>query len=1247
MVRVTMMRGAQSGGVVTYANSSKGEDSLRGIRSRVCNGKRTDLSKLVRAKMEKNERGLSRNEELKRIYAGHTRFATTSIASFDGTHPHQWSKGRTFKVHTSENLQAKETTKFVENYICHNGDLDFFNIGGKTYDLGAVQMWLERTLHVPMPATVDSAAIAGLIDLHRVAGVWALSVRYGFVLGVQRQELLKSYPSMEEYERTAAIFSKCMMESSVYVMDSGRHKLISRMQDELKNVTDNLRLGMQSGSKEITEFVESTVNAFFDNDLLVTVQKFLKGAKGSFGLCVNSSLDADRQICVAARGQTISVAFYPKAGLVLWGSEQAAVKTAIGMVAPGSSTADLGPAVRLDLDDLGGEICLLDWGKGEFVSGPNRSLEKYSMMDGQLNMVLVQEMAGKWGKMQKRLVPMDGNPLVLPVSTPSSTDLVGCDIADIPRIIAKIQNDWRNGEGMNRVTAWNFARKIKERINADIQEPQRRQANGTDLLLTGCEVSLWVAEQFAADFASAFPNLRVRTISANKLLGLHGQDFPVPTAGHQGAEWDLRDAVVLLVSHSGGTFGSLAVSNLLQSFTRNLFAICGEWDTQISKQLRAMNSQGIDSRIFSTDIGVRPAEPCSLSVVATHQMLTQIFQYVSMTVMAEPELRRATKCRLLDSDLKELERLNQDNIAALEDITGTTKEGKAICGQTTSHELRKQGSAWAQHVLEAPRSWIMIVIYVLATVISGYPIVTGVAMACGLESDGWGPYITRTFDALIYIFLPQITVLLIRIYQGRALFHRMVGRAIVIGDIPWVAQSSESFLSKLFAVSYSNTGVTVLSGNPTDHLVHRHTHKVVRGTLLACGRPDGRLSALTSAESSVCLSVNQASSIQSLGVTCESITVGHNPSKLPLSKNAIIIKGNRPNYLCEQLLIEQDGLASIQGANSSSLHGAFANLRGHTKLPYTIQERMMTYSPNTYAIVRRNELKAIFDSLDTNGGGTLDFDEFTQAFKNAGGELPRDEMHKLFDDADIDGTGGINLQEFEAIMKMDMIQILKKLGVAMDPSMSAYFLANVEPSNEKYLGEQLRSEAPQQADPYQLVETQYTSMRLYETRVASMQRFVAFCVMFHELGLEVQDWWSVVSFGFLAYRMDRTHSIMRIATTASPISGAEIRDRMQFEAAKTSWNKMLDTVTKSLRRKQLWKDWAKEFASQDRTTGLITGADLSSPTTPAKQNFPPSQQKTAPSRLQRIVPEHPPPQIPGSIMDPEGDPAPLEPYKAA
>ena len=51
MVRVTMMRGAQSGGTVTYVPSRGGKRGSTGIRSRVVNGKRTNLSKLVAEKV--------------------------------------------------------------------------------------------------------------------------------------------------------------------------------------------------------------------------------------------------------------------------------------------------------------------------------------------------------------------------------------------------------------------------------------------------------------------------------------------------------------------------------------------------------------------------------------------------------------------------------------------------------------------------------------------------------------------------------------------------------------------------------------------------------------------------------------------------------------------------------------------------------------------------------------------------------------------------------------------------------------------------------------------------------------------------------------------------------------------------------------------------------------------------------------------------------------------------------------------
>ena len=74
MLRVTMARGAQSAGLITYNNSA-------GTRKRVVNGKRTDLCDLL---MRKFAAQLKRRLTHPTLFQGHTRFATSSIAGFDG-----------------------------------------------------------------------------------------------------------------------------------------------------------------------------------------------------------------------------------------------------------------------------------------------------------------------------------------------------------------------------------------------------------------------------------------------------------------------------------------------------------------------------------------------------------------------------------------------------------------------------------------------------------------------------------------------------------------------------------------------------------------------------------------------------------------------------------------------------------------------------------------------------------------------------------------------------------------------------------------------------------------------------------------------------------------------------------------------------------------------------------------------------------------------------------------------------------
>jgi hypothetical protein len=62
--------------------------------------------------------------------------------------------------------------------------------------------------------------------------------------------------------------------------------------------------------------------------------------------------------------------------------------------------------------------------------------------------------------------------------------------------------------------------------------------------------------------------------------------------------------------------------------------------------------------------------------------------------------------------------------------------------------------------------------------------------------------IVRILDASLYFWLPQVNITILRLLQGRNLLHRMVGRTVVIGDIPWVAQAGEAFLSKVSVICY-------------------------------------------------------------------------------------------------------------------------------------------------------------------------------------------------------------------------------------------------------------------------------------------------------------------------------------------------------------------------------------------------------------------------------------------------------------
>jgi len=294
-------------------------------------------------------------------------------------------------------------------------------------------------------------------------------------------------------------------------------------------------------------------------------------------------------------------------------------------------------------------------------------------MEGRASLTLSQEESNMNKDFEKRLLDLTGNALVQPLP-PAVKDSVGADIVDIPSALRKISASM---EGENAMTTYSLGKELLRRIK---MYDEGTHDGSVDVLLTGCEVSLWLSEQFASDLHQLLPRLNIKTMSSNKLLGLLGQDLPIPQTGHQFHEksWKIEDSICIVVSHSGGTFGPLAVSNLLQGFTRNLFVITSEWDTQIGKQLRQLqtgNAWEFKASIFSTQIGMRPAEPCTISVAATHQLMTELLLYIMKKVHLNGA-DHAANATYTEEDINILSDTHKKNLDAIEEIIGVNSKGE-------------------------------------------------------------------------------------------------------------------------------------------------------------------------------------------------------------------------------------------------------------------------------------------------------------------------------------------------------------------------------------------------------------------------------------------------------------------------------------------------------------------------------------------------------------------------------------------
>lgn len=835
----TEIRGAQAAGALVLVGDRQGTPNF--VAHKLVNAKRGHLTTALEAGFLRCRRQAARVGcrplTTGLLAAYHYRFGTSSPPALIETHWHSWCPAQRRLLWSREGGRWSSAWLTVEHRITHNGDFESYQLASAELEFSDVGRWLERVLHQRHAAVGDSPKIAGLMDLLITQGDWYAAVRLG------AQQLFPHdavAPSSAELERWTACFEasfRSVLEAQPWTTFDSGDPAVEQLADLiLLRLADDVRLRRHS-PELLCRWIVASIEAFLHNDPCRAVMQFMELARGSFGLVVVSSTWPDR-VVLASLGQPITVGFDPAAALAVYASEPAAVDAVL---------AGVRGAYRIDLDQNAGEVAVL--------ASANLFLHSLSLR-GEVPEVERLKRRHFYGK-QSAINTATAHRSSGRRPAGRRPDLVGDDLRSIPGLLVAIHNDWIDPGSPNRQSAEHLAQFLMAKAAHLAQkqavlttmgmDPTLAKSRHVDLLITGVENSLWLGEQFARDLQSLMPLLSVRAISANTVLQHLQHDIE--------ALGFARQSIVLVLTHSGQTFASRQVAEtcdllVRREVIRELFVLTGEPTSFLGSPLleAVVPGEPFCRRLFTTGAGRRLAEPATATVAAMHQTLTELlFCLCRQLQQAFPD-QRPLGVRLQPDDLFALETMEAQRF--LEDVTtivGADTNGQRLPTEV-SRQLRGAGRRWALHVLESPAAWVIHALYILVSVEFSMPLFrTLINAALPLVGEGELledvlSVVGLTADAALYVFGPWIWTVGLRLIQGRPLLARTGRRTVVIGETEGVHQLLVNYLSKLFALSFGITAVDVQGADPGDHFLHTQAHRVVRGTLVYLGVPDGRCS---------------------------------------------------------------------------------------------------------------------------------------------------------------------------------------------------------------------------------------------------------------------------------------------------------------------------------------------------------------------------------------------------------------------
>jgi len=881
MGRETEIRGEQAGGGAVMARDRANQVIFVG--KKIVNRKRQNLTQSLEAAFAAtcNKAAKSGAKALDEAIVGvwHYRYATSSPPAIIETHWHEWMPARTVNVWRLEQGKLICDRQTVNHRITHNGDFDAWMLFGESIGNADLGLWLERVLHTPNATLGDSPKIAGIMDLLITQGMWDASLRLAYQLAVAEsigaafggkspsKVAPNTAPSEEEISAWSAIAEQVFLKhkdalllpyATSMVELSKKH--FTQFEQELLHSLSRSSPIAQWFAVKRSAFVKTAVHVFFHNNLYQATKFFLSRAKGSFGLVTVSTLN-EASLVLSAWGQPIATGFNVQDEYMVYASEPAAVDAVLSHI-PRS--------YRLDLDQKAGEIAWVGV----------KHITVYSMLeDRELRAI----------ELEKRWISLQGNSYILPPAE-SAEDPVQQDIQEIPKVLKLIDQSWRDPTSFNRQSADYLVelliekaknRENRQRATINIKLEQVADEPSLDLLITGVESSLWLGERFAQDLSTLFPAFTVKTLSANQLLQKLQYDWKGLHLG--------KTSIVLAISQSGQTFPTLQATNALeelrcQGSISELFIMTGEICSLMGTAIVQYyyRESSFTRRIFINGSGRRTAEPTTVAVAAVQATLTELLLYLAKRLRQRfPAQQGAFRMTLTTADLLTLEHIKDDFLNRTESIVGTTAKG-GLNRSSDYQQIIRSSQKWALHILETPLAWGIHALYILIAVGLHVPLVQTVfSLLFGVVNLPVPklllPLITGA-DILIYIFGPWLWSLGLRYFQHRPLLARTGKRTLVIGDVPWVHQLLKTYVSKLFSLSYGIASLDVHGANPQDHMLHQFGHRVVRGTLVFLGIPDGRRHPMQQGnENTVILTGKQASGVRNMNTGADIIALGHNP----------------------------------------------------------------------------------------------------------------------------------------------------------------------------------------------------------------------------------------------------------------------------------------------------------------------------------------------------------------------------------